>query len=188
MPAAGDEFDRSSDDSLPSFRDPRAAASRDRNRYLVHRRRQLRQSVARYQAKRTLVRLLYQHGWDRQRILDLFAVLDWMMRLPDRLEQELWQDIEVIEGEIKMPYVTSIERLATERGMRQGIKQGIEKGIERGERLGEANVLERQLTKRFGPLSAETRARLEAATLEQLDQWAENILDAVKLEEVFRDN
>ena len=21
--------------------------------------------------------------WDRQRILDLFAVLDWMMRLPD---------------------------------------------------------------------------------------------------------
>jgi hypothetical protein len=37
---------------------------------------------ARYQAKRTLVRLLYQHGWERQRILDLFAVLDWMMRLP----------------------------------------------------------------------------------------------------------
>lgn len=53
----------------------------------------------RYQAKRMLVRLLYTHGWDRQRILDLFAVLDWMMRLPDGLEQKLWQDIEQIEGD-----------------------------------------------------------------------------------------
>ena len=39
---------------------------------------------ARYQAKRALVRLLYRRGWDRQRILDLFAVLDWMMRLTRR--------------------------------------------------------------------------------------------------------
>ncbi len=62
----------------------------------------------RYQAKRTLVRLLYTHGWDRQRILDLFAVLDWMMRLPDGLEQKLWQDIEQIEGETRMRYVTSV--------------------------------------------------------------------------------
>jgi hypothetical protein len=67
---------------------------------------------ARYQAKRTLVRLLYQHGWERQRILDLFAVLDWMMRLPVRNDQKLWQDIAAIEGESKMRYVTSVERLA----------------------------------------------------------------------------
>ncbi|MCF8212056.1 MAG: Rpn family recombination-promoting nuclease/putative transposase, partial [Rhodoferax sp.] len=56
---------------------------------------------ARYQAKRTLVRLLYIHGWERQRILNLFAVLDWMMRLPDSLEDKLWQDIEQIEGEAR---------------------------------------------------------------------------------------
>ena len=74
----------------------------------------------RYQAKRTLVRLLYTHGWDRQRILDLFAVLDWMMRLPDGLEQKLWQDIEQIEGETRMRYVTSVERLATLHGKQDG--------------------------------------------------------------------
>jgi len=51
---------------------------------------------ARYQAKLGLVRSLYRQGWDRQRVLDLFAVIDWMMRLPDALEQRLWQDIEVI--------------------------------------------------------------------------------------------
>ena len=48
-----------------------------------------RNSQARYRAKSALVRLLYQHGWSRQRVLDFFAVLDWMMRLPEVLEQKL---------------------------------------------------------------------------------------------------
>lgn len=65
-----------------------------------------------YRVKLDLVRRLYRQGWNRQRILDLFAVIDWMMQLPDVLEQQLWQAIEIIEGETEMPYVTSIERLA----------------------------------------------------------------------------
>jgi hypothetical protein len=134
---------------------------------------------ARYQAKRTLVRLLYRQGWERQRILDLFAVLDWMMRLPEGLEDKLWQDIEQIEGERKMPYVTSVERRATERGIQQGLQQGMQQGEEK--------VLERQLTRRFGPLSETTRQRLKNATLEQLECWTDNILDAASLEEVFKD-
>ncbi|MDP1572753.1 MAG: DUF4351 domain-containing protein [Pseudomonadota bacterium] len=139
---------------------------------------------ARYQAKRILVRLLYRHGWTRKRILDLFAVLDWMMRLPSGLEQKLWQDIEQIEGESKMRYVTSIERLATERGMQQGMQQGkLEGKLE-----GETSLIERQITRRFGPPSPDTQARLKAATLEQIEQWAENILDATTLEDVFKNH
>jgi len=53
---------------------------------------------ARYQVKRNLDRLVYRHRRERKRTLDLFAVLDRMMRLPDALEQRLWQDIEAIEG------------------------------------------------------------------------------------------
>jgi hypothetical protein len=68
-------------------------------------------------AKRRLVRLLYRQGWDRQRILALFAVIDWMMRLPDALEQALWNEIQTIEGERKMAYVTSVDRLAVQRGL-----------------------------------------------------------------------
>jgi flagellar biosynthesis/type III secretory pathway protein FliH len=115
-------------------------------------------------------------------------VLDWMMRLPDALEQKLWKDIEEIEGETRMPYVTSVERLAKQRGMEEGLQQGIQQGTERGERIGEAKVVERQLARRFGPLAAETRARLQAATLEQLDRWADRLLDAATLEEVFSDS
>jgi hypothetical protein len=46
------------------------------------------------------VRWLYRHGWDRQRILDLFAVIDWMMWLPDALKPALWNEIQTI----KRPY------------------------------------------------------------------------------------
>lgn len=49
-----------------------------------------RNDEERYQAKRLLVRLLYQRKWDKQRVIDLFSVIDWMMRLPEELEQQLW--------------------------------------------------------------------------------------------------
>ena len=91
-----------------------------------------------------------------------------------------------------MSYVTSIERLAIERGMQQGIQQGKLEGKREGKLEGklegETSLIERQLTRRFGPPSAETQARLKAATLEQLEQWAENILDAVTLEDVFKNH
>ncbi len=81
---------------------------------------------SRYLAKRTLVWLLYRQGWERQRVLDLFGILDWMMRLTPAVEDKLWQDIQTLEGQTKMPYVTSVERMAIERGYKKGIEQGIE--------------------------------------------------------------
>jgi hypothetical protein len=132
---------------------------------------------ARFGFKRRLVRLLYRHGWAKQRILDLFAVIDWMMRLPDALERRLWQEIQVIEGETKMAYVTSVERLA--------IQDGEARGREEGRVEGKADFLARLLAKRFGPLSAETQARLEQATTAQLEHWGERLLDADSLGGVF---
>jgi flagellar biosynthesis/type III secretory pathway protein FliH len=131
-----------------------------------------------------------------------------MMRLPEALEQKLWQDIEQLEGEKKMKYVTSIERMAIERGLQQGLEQGVLKGIEQGIEqgvlkgleqgmqrgivqgieLGESRVLERQLVKRFGPLTDATSQRLKTATTEQLERWADRILDAPTLSEVFSDH
>ena len=139
---------------------------------------------AHYRAKLDLVRLPYRQGWDRQRVLDLFAILDWMMRLPDALEQRLWQAIEAIEGETKIPYVTSVERLAIQRERRQGLEQGLEQG-----RLEEKiEGLERLLVKRFGPLDEAIRGRLDAATPEQLDWWTDRILDASTVDAVFEEH
>ncbi|MFZ4536837.1 DUF4351 domain-containing protein [Propionivibrio sp.] len=91
-----------------------------------------------------------------------------------------------------MRYVTSVERLATERGRKQGIQQGIEQGIEQGEIKGklegEALVIERLLTKRFGPLPDSARARLHTATTDQLESWVDRVLDAPSLDAVFGDH
>lgn len=72
-----------------------------------------------------------------------------------------------------------------ERGIERGIEQGIERGLARGRQEGEAQLLLRQLTRKFGPLSGDTRARLEAADAEQLLIWGERLLTAVSLDEVF---
>ena len=163
--------------------------------------RRTRQSpAARFDAKRRLVRLLYERDWTRQRILDFFSVLDWMMRLPKELEQRLWQDIENIEGERKVKYVTSVERLAIERGLQKGMAEGLEKGMEKGlekglekgreegRTQGTASVLLRLLNRRFGPLSADVTRRLAQSTPEQLEIWAERVLDARTIDEVFAEN
>jgi len=61
----------------------------------------------------------------------------------------------------------------------------IRAAVERGNVDGKAELLERQLTKRFGTLDETYRARLYTATREQLECWAERILDAETLDAVF---
>jgi len=131
----------------------------------------------RFAVKRQLVRLLYAQSWTRQRVIDLFTIIDWMLALPKPLEQQVWQDIEDIERKVDMRYVTSVERLAIERGLAQGMAQGMEKG--------QLHTLTRQLTRRFGPLPDSALARLQAATTSQLDEWADRVLDAPTLEGVL---
>ena len=60
-----------------------------------------------------------------------------------------------------------------------------EMGRTEGELIGEAKLLQRQLTKRFGALDDITLTRLHSATSEQLEFWAERVLDATSLQAVF---
>jgi hypothetical protein len=139
----------------------------------------------RYEAKLRLIRLLYRQGWQRQQVLDLLAVLDWMMRLPLHLRDRLWHDIDDFDAEKRMGYVTSFEQIGIEKGIEKGIERGLETGLRRGELLGQAALLERQLTRRFGPLQPEHRELLTHATREQLETWGDRILDAPSPGEVF---
>jgi hypothetical protein len=49
-----------------------------------------------------------------------------------------------------------------------------------------AGVLVRLLTRKFATVPDEVRARIDTASLEQLDTWTERVLDAATLDEVFR--
>ena len=77
----------------------------------------------RYLGKLRLAKSLYQRGYSRQDILELFRLIDWMMTLPDMSESEFKQEIRRFEEDLQMPYVTSFERLARQEGLDEGILQ-----------------------------------------------------------------
>jgi len=68
---------------------------------------------------------------------------------------------------------------------REGLKEGREQGLEQGREHDERCVLQRQLTRRFGELPGWAAERLETASAEQLEAWADEILVAGSLGEVF---
>jgi len=147
----------------------------------------------RYAAKLKLTRLLYKRGWDKRRIIDLFKVINWLMALPEELDRQLWKNIRKLERRHKMEWISPLEQSFIDKGVkkghRQGLAQGLEKGLEQGRqegaRFGAAKVLERLLETRFGPLPRALRKRIGEATVEQLYQWSEAVLQAPTLGQVF---
>lgn len=77
-------------------------------------------------------------------------------------------------------------RKGLEQGIERGIQQGIQQGIQRGRKAAMAEMLERQLEGRFGPVSETVRKRLERASPEKLAEWGVALLDANSLAQVFR--
>jgi hypothetical protein len=61
---------------------------------------------------RPLVRRLYSQGFEREDVLNLLAFIDWMLTLPLDLETEFKREVEQLEAEREMQYVTSFERIA----------------------------------------------------------------------------
>ena len=59
-----------------------------------------------------------------------------------------------------------------------------------GRMEGRGEILQRLFAKRFGKniLDIDIQERLRKATPEQLDLWAEKLLDAKSVDEVFKDN
>ena len=76
-----------------------------------------------------------------------------------------------------MRYVTSVEQIGIEKGLLQGRLEG--------EQSGEAKALRRLLQKRFGPLSEDVLARLQTASIDELELWLDRALDADSLAGVF---
>lgn len=62
---------------------------------------------------------------------------------------------------------------------------GPAKWLQKGRAEGRAELVLRQLARRFGPLSADAEARVRAASVDELDRMGERVLDAASLEEVL---
>ena len=86
-----------------------------------------------------------------------------------------------------MAYVSSFERIATEKGMQAGMQQGIQAGMQKGMLQGEALALQKLLTKRFGAVAPAIAVQIEAADQSQIGVWFDRAIDAPSLDAVFGD-
>ncbi len=110
--------------------------------------------LSKYAAKRELIRLAYKRGYERKYIASLLRFIDWIMILPEELEQKLDQETEQYKEEKPMPYITSWERRGEKRG-----------------RLAQAQMMvTTQLSYKLGQLTAETQAKIEQLPVEKLQR------------------
>jgi hypothetical protein len=108
-----------------------------------------------------LTRGLYEKGYDRQEILDLYHFIDWILVLPEMVEREFWQELQVFEEERRVTYVTNVERFGIEKGMTQEAKL----------------LILRQLTRRIGTIAPTTETQIRTLSLIQLEELGEALLD-----------
>ncbi|HEY8601832.1 MAG TPA: hypothetical protein VIL85_25620 [Thermomicrobiales bacterium] len=84
----------------------------------------------RARAKVDLARRLYRLGYDRERIVQLFRFIEWLLRLPPELEDRTWREIRAFEEAEQMTYITYGERIGLERGRVEGLQEAIVFGLE----------------------------------------------------------
>ena len=90
------------------------------------------------------------------------------------------------DNELKQMQQKYLKEKPNMAGFAQHFRQeGKQEGLQEGRQEGERTVLERLLQRRFGVLSPEITEKLSEASSTDLENWAENVLDAEKLEDVF---
>lgn len=120
------------------------------------------------------MRILCERNWDRQRIMSLMAVIDWLMTLQPQLAERFRHEWKQYEEEKKVPYEISFLKAEREEGIQQGMQQA------------HAGMLLHQMNNKYGPQAVEScRQKVEQADSQTLLTWAERILTADTIDEVF---
>ncbi len=129
----------------------------------------------RKQWKFSLVRGLYERGYSRDQIRQLFRFIEWIMALPAELQREFKADIQRYEEEREMTFITSFERDGIEIGLQQGLLQATRNSV--------IEVLET----RFTQVSASLIERLnQIEDIPTLKQLLKRAITVASLEEFER--
>ncbi len=128
-----------------------------------------RNATDRKEWKLRLIRTLYEKGYSRDDVLNLFKFIDWSMMLPEGLKQAFWEELRTYEQERHMPYITSVEQI--------GFDRGIQEGRQEGRQEGQRALVLLLLSQKLGPLPDEIAAKITALSLDQLADLAIATLD-----------
>jgi hypothetical protein len=100
--------------------------------------------------------MLYDRGFSEREVIDLYRFIDWVLRLPPKLEAAFRNELETYERGKNMPYISTIERM----------------GEAKGEAKGKVDLISLLLEHQVGAISPETVEELKKLPLERLDRLA----------------
>ncbi|MCU0424209.1 MAG: cytosolic protein [Candidatus Kapabacteria bacterium] len=110
---------------------------------------------------------LYQSSMPKTTVLELMRFLDWLMTLPDDIQQQFTTVSHDLETST-MPYYADFELRAMNRGLQQGLEQGLQQGLHR--------ALLNIIRKKFPEILAFFAPRIEAITNVEILQEAVALL------------
>ena len=145
----------------------------------------VKEGSARKDAKIGIIRLMYERGYSKQQIQELFNVIDWMIQIPSALNEDFLNAIYAIEEDKNVSYINTAEQVGLEKGELIGIQKGEKIGIQKGIKQGEASLLKRLIVKKFGSIPDWAESLIDDATSAQIDAWGDNILTAESLESLL---
>ena len=90
-----------------------------------------------FNAKLYLIRKLYDRGYTKQEVIDLFEFIDGVLQLSDDEERIVWEEIKELEEVKGMPYITSVERIGIEKGLLEDSREMVLEALD--ERFDEAS-------------------------------------------------
>jgi predicted transposase YdaD len=123
--------------------------------------------------KLRIVKGLLRRNWSKDWILQFFRFVDFMMTLPEELEEAFEAELIQMKEDQNVEYVSRFERRAMEKEREEGREAGLLEGI--------AILLE----VKFGPAGRELLPQVQSLTgLPQLRKFSQYLKDAGSLSEV----
>jgi hypothetical protein len=129
-------------------------------------------ALSRKDWKLRLTRRLYEQGYEREDILELYRFIDWLIELPEPLEMVFQAELAAYEGDGTMRYVSTIER------------QGIQKGRQEGRQEEGRSLVLRLLNRRIGNLPESVIQQVNTLSIESLEALGEALLDFSSMDDL----
>ena len=125
----------------------------------------------RLNAKVQIMRLGNQYGYSREMMGILLYLIDWVITLPEDLQDEYYEEVKKMETEAKERFVSIYEIM----GKKEGLAEG------------QVNILLKQMSHKFNNIPDAIVDRVKSASLDQIEAWSINFINAQTIDEVFGD-
>ena len=122
--------------------------------------------------KLRLIKRLYELGYSRSEILNLFRFVDWVMILPEGHKRTFWDELKTYEKDRKMPYITSVEEIGYDRGLSEGKAEEAR------------SLILRLLNRKLGIQPDRTIDRINKLPITRLESLGEALLDFSAIEDL----